>query len=83
MCVLSSHGTYFDTKYDLYDVIYGIKGDMINIETLVNAMNPEKCPTLANKPKLFLMQVSLLPQLYRHKMPVSSYLKVYITIQVQ
>lgn len=49
VCIIMSHGTCGDK-------IKGVNGRTIGIDDLMSEFNIERCPSLANKPKLFLVQ---------------------------
>ncbi|XP_067051379.1 caspase-9-like isoform X2 [Acropora muricata] len=49
VCIIMSHGTSGDK-------IMGVDGRTIGIEDLMSEFNAVRCPSLANKPKLFLVQ---------------------------
>ncbi|KAJ8303777.1 hypothetical protein KUTeg_018700 [Tegillarca granosa] len=48
ICVIMSHGCH--------EGIYGVDGDVINLETLSSRFDPKNCPALNEKPKLFFVQ---------------------------
>lgn len=49
VCIIMSHGGESDT-------IEGVKGRKIYIENITSEFYPSKCPTLAEKPKVFIFQ---------------------------
>lgn len=49
ICIIMSHGGEKDT-------IEGVKGRKIYIENITSEFKPSKCPTLAEKPKVFIVQ---------------------------
>ncbi|XP_074625507.1 uncharacterized protein LOC141883790 isoform X1 [Acropora palmata] len=49
VCIVMSHG-------DIGDKIIGVKGRTIGIEQLMSKFTAKRCPTLANKPKVFFIQ---------------------------
>lgn len=49
ICIIMSHGGDKDT-------IEGVKGKKIHIENITSEFKPSKCPTLAEKPKVFIVQ---------------------------
>lgn len=49
VCIIMSHG-------DIGDKIIGVKGRTIGIEQLMSKFTAKRCPSLANKPKVFLIQ---------------------------
>jgi len=49
VCIIMSHGTSGDK-------IMGVDGRTIGIEDLMSEFNAVRCPSLANKPKIFLVQ---------------------------
>ena len=49
ICIIMSHGGDKDT-------IGGVEGKTIPIENITSEFKPSKCPTLAEKPKVFIVQ---------------------------
>lgn len=48
--IVMSHG-----KVD--DLVYGTDGETVKVNTLLNYFIPSKCPSLADVPKIFLMDI--------------------------
>ena len=49
VCIIMSHGGDRDT-------VFGVRGKKIAIEDLTSEFYPKKCPALAGKPKVFIIQ---------------------------
>jgi len=55
-CVLLTHG-------DRGDVIYATNGTL-ELHSIIDMFKPDRCPTLAGKPKLFFIQVCAIAVTY-------------------
>ena len=55
VCIIMSHGKE-------RDFIEGVKGRKISIEDLMSEFKRKKCPTLAKKPKIFIIQACRGPE---------------------
>lgn len=68
VCAVMSHGDEFEMDYKqdptqqdrvVYtDIVNGTDG-ILPVETILQTVSDEKCPTLTGKPRLFFIQVNL------------------------
>ena len=63
ICIIMSHGGEKDT-------IKGVKGRKIYIEDITSEFKPSNCPTLAGKPKVFIVQACRGPSEDQNLQPI-------------